>query len=197
MPTGYTSQITDEMPFNEFAMICARGMGALIMMRDEPFDAPIPERFEPSNYHSVKQVEAEAAIAKLTSLSVEEAENEAQRVYGQEEEQHRQTIEKKNTARSRYERMLAKVQSWTPPTPDHEEFKRFMIDQITGSIDFDCDNSYYIKNAPKRLSGEQWKEEAINKARKDFSYHGKQHREEIERTEERNKWLKALRESLS
>lgn len=48
MPTGYTAdvqsgKVTD---FAEYAMNCARAFGALVLMRDDPSDADIPERFE-------------------------------------------------------------------------------------------------------------------------------------------------------
>ena len=52
MPTEYTDAIADGISFNDFMMKCARGMGALIMMSDEPSDAPILEQFEPSDYCS-------------------------------------------------------------------------------------------------------------------------------------------------
>lgn len=47
--------------FPEFAMRCARNFGALIMMRDEPLDAPIPEKFEPSGYYKKEYEKAKAA----------------------------------------------------------------------------------------------------------------------------------------
>jgi hypothetical protein len=36
MPTGYTAAIKDGISFEKFVWDCARGMGALVMMRDEP-----------------------------------------------------------------------------------------------------------------------------------------------------------------
>jgi hypothetical protein len=55
MPTGYTAKLMEEgQSFPEFAMRCARNFGALIMMRDESLDVPIPEQFEPSDYYRKK-----------------------------------------------------------------------------------------------------------------------------------------------
>jgi len=62
MPTAYTSFVADNenFTFPEFAMLCAREFGALISMRDEPLDTPVPERFEPDDFYR-KQYEAAKA----------------------------------------------------------------------------------------------------------------------------------------
>jgi hypothetical protein len=50
MPTGYTAAVADGTitEFPDFAMQCARAFGTLVLMRDEPQDAAIPEKFEPA-----------------------------------------------------------------------------------------------------------------------------------------------------
>lgn len=58
MPTGYTHKIKDGMTFKEYALRCARNFGALMDMRDDPMDAPIPI-FTPSGYHEEKLIEGE------------------------------------------------------------------------------------------------------------------------------------------
>lgn len=52
MPTGYTSPLYEgkEISFEQFALRCARNFGALVMMREEPLDTPIPEKFNPCEY---------------------------------------------------------------------------------------------------------------------------------------------------
>lgn len=196
MPTGYTAKIADGTTFNDFVMACARGMGALIMMRDEPSNAPIPERFEPSDYHATKQVAAEMELGRLLRMAPEEAEQATRTEFMEESARHFETMQKNDDLRQKYEAMLAEVKAWQPPTPDHEGVKKFMAEQITGSIDFDCDNGYYRDNAPKRLNGPEWLEKKIAAARHDIDHHRKNHSEEVERTESRNRWLKSLRDSL-
>ena len=73
MPTGYTAAIADGVTFEQFALNCARAFGALIDMRDEPSDAPIPERFEPSNYHEKKIAEINDELVRLKEMSQDEA----------------------------------------------------------------------------------------------------------------------------
>lgn len=196
MPTGYTAKIADGITFNEFAMACARGMGALIMMRDEPSNAPIPERFEPSDYHATKHVAAEMELGRLRRMTPAETEEAARTEFMEESARHVERMQENDDLRLKYEAMLAEVKAWQPPTPDHEGMKKFMVEQITGSIDFDCDNGYYRDNAPKRFNGPEWLEKKIAGARHDIDYHRKNHAEEVERTESRNAWLKSLRDSL-
>jgi len=52
MASGYVHKMLDDkQDFRTFAMSCARAFGALITMRDEPADAPIPDEFKPDPYH--------------------------------------------------------------------------------------------------------------------------------------------------
>jgi len=196
MPTGYTSRIADGISFEEFVMSCARGMGALIMMRDEPMDAPIPERFEPSDYHEKKLAEAQAELDRLKKITIDEADKQASIEFMEELDRHDKAMQNKAELRQKYESMLAQVNAWHPPSQDHEGFKKFMIEQITGSIEFDCDESHYIENPPMRMSAVDWLNKKVANAFRDVDYHRKGRDEEIARTEGRNIWIKKLRDSL-
>lgn len=197
MPTGYTAAIADGIDFETFVMRCARGMGALVMMRDEPMDAPIPERFEPSDYHTRKIEESNVALAKLHAMSEDETEVAARESFDAETKTNSEEIARHCELRGKYEAMLKQVRSWNAPTPDHESFKKFMVDQITESISFDCDESYYEKHKPNQKTGAEWLANKIAEATRDVEYHTAEHAKEIERTEKRNSWLGALRNSIS
>lgn len=196
MPTGYTAAIADGIDFNTFVIRCARGMGALIMMRDAPMDAPIPERFEPSDYHSKKIEEAVTRLERLRSMDDIDAYLEAWVVYNAAIKSNSDSIRKSEDLREKYKEMLEKVQRWEPPTSDHEGLKNFMIKQITSSLGFDCDIRYYTDNPPTRLSGPEWKEQEIKKVLHVIEYHTEEHSKEVRQTEQRNKWLQELRISL-
>lgn len=195
MPTGYTEAVKDGISFEQFVWRCARGMGALITMRDAATDAPIPERFEPSDYHSKKLEEAKAALAELQALTPEQVEAKYQEEYAAACERHRQRQQESADLLQKYEAMLARVKEWRSPTPEHDGFKGFMLDQLRQSISFDCDTSY--DSPPLQIGAAVWLEETIEKAKRDIAYHAKEHRAEVERTEARNSWVKALRDSLS
>lgn len=196
MPTGYTAAIADDITFSDFAMRCARAMGALVMMRDEPYDAPIPERFAPTDYHTKKIAEANAKLVQLKGMSEVEATASAKAAFTEATDARNSAMQKNDDLRKKYTCMLQQVQAWEPPTQDHNGFKTFMIEQITGSIDFDCDNSYYMERKPILLSGEEWLERETEKAKKDLNYHIAENTNEIERTEGSNRWVKELRDSL-
>lgn len=91
--------------------------------------------------------------------------------------------------------MLASVESWVPPTAEHIGMKDFMAKQIRGSIEWDCDKSFYSEPAPK-LPGLLWAGKKAAKLGADIAYHEKEYTEEVKRAADRTAWVKALRESL-
>ena len=194
MPTGYTLDLYNgkDIAFEEFVLKCARAFGALIDMRDEPMDAPIPERFEPSDYHLKELEKAKRRLKEIRKWNEEKAEQEAERAYREALKERKEFIKKNKLIRKRYEDMLSKVREWKPPTPDHVDLKKFMIQQLEDSIEFDC----FIPEMPQRLSGEEYREQQIRKALSDIEYHEKEYAEEVNRVCEKNKWLLLLRESL-
>jgi len=194
MPTGYTLDLFDgkDVTFEEFVLKCARAFGALIDMRDEPMDAPIPERLEPSDHHLKELEKAKRRLKEIRKWNEEKAEQEAERAYREALKEREEFIKKNKLIRKRYEDMLSKVQKWKPPTIEHESLKQFMIQQLVESIEYDC----FIPEMPQRLSGEEYKEQQIKKALSDIDYHEREYAEEVNRVYERNKWLLSLRESL-
>ena len=194
MPTGYTLDLFDgkDVTFEEFVLKCARAFGALIDMRDEPMDAPIPERLEPSDHHLKELEKAKRRLKEIRKWNEEKAEQEAERAYREALKEREEFIKKNKLIRKRYEDMLSKVQKWKPPTIEHVNLKQFMIQQLVESIEYDC----FIPEMPQRLSGEEYKEQQIKKALSDIDYHEREYAEEVNRVYERNKWLLSLRESL-
>lgn len=199
MPSGYTAKMYEgeDQSFDDFVMSCARGMGALITMRDEPMDAPIPDAFEPSDYHAKAIEDAEWRLRNLDTVSDESARLQADQEYQQAHAAWMESRRKEAELRERYVAMLAKVQAWEPPTPDHVHFKEFMVEQLTGSIDFDCPSDWPTwRPEPQPKSIEEWKSEKRAKAERDLTYHSEEHAKEIARARERTEWVTALRLSL-
>jgi hypothetical protein len=196
MPTGYTAKLMEHgETFPEFAMRCARAFGACIDMRDDSMDAPIPEKFEPSNYNAERLAESESTLANLLSID-----DECKLQYGIGRRMKavaiQQEILNSHTAENaRLDKMIAEVESWTPPTKDHQGLWKFMLEQLAMSKH---DLSYVRENL--KSYGEktpmQYYKEAVKSAKSDIEYHKKEQRKEEKRTNGRNKWVRQLRESL-
>lgn len=195
MPTGYTAAVADGITFEQFVWKCARAMGALVMMRDAPSDAPIPERFEPSDYSAKKLAEAKTEWKRVSSMGVAEANASAVVAHAEAAINYAKRVQERDGLRAKYEAMLTNVKAWEAPTTEHVGFKAFMVDQLQQSIDFDCNGRY--DEPPVAISGFEWRTDALVEASRNIEYHTNAHAEEVTRTNDRNEWLRALRESFA
>lgn len=190
MPTGYTADVVDGKitTLRDFALRCARGMGATIMMRDEPWDAPIPETFEPhTGYNQERLDAANALLAELEALTPEECEARARADFSERVAAHEKYEAERQAENDRVSAMLDKVRHWTT---EAEGIREFMIEQLQISL------TSYFSPAPVALSGEEWLKATRLQALRDISYHEKGIADEIHRTAMRNQWLADLRRSL-
>jgi hypothetical protein len=198
MPTGYTAALYEgqTQTFPEFAMSCARAFGALITMRDDPIGTPIPEEIKPdTSYYEEKIRNAETEIVEAKAWSAATAERLAIEAYEAQVARYEQALAEAQARAERYQLMLAEVEAWEPPTEEHQGLKKFMVEQLTSSIDFDCDTSY--RSRPARQSGEEYREAVVAKARSEIAYSTRHIAEEIDRATDRTNWVRALRASLN
>lgn len=194
MPTGYTYPVVEGKvtEFPDFAMQCARAFGALISMRDDAMDAPIPDEIKPStNYYDQRIATAEAHLAELTTMTAAEAEAAAQAAHQNAMDGRERYLANQKTEADRLNAMLAKVRAWRPPTADHVEMKKFMIDQLTMSLPGD-----YAPAIPELLDGATWLERETKGAADDLARLKIDRSKEIQRASDRNQWLQNLRKSL-
>jgi len=198
MPSGYTADL-ENVSFSEFALRCARGFGALITMRDEALDVPIPDRIEASNYFRDTLREGFEALVNVESWDASHAEIERMAAYAQAIERHEKLLSKSDTMRKCYEAMIQRVENWTPPTPDHTGLKDFMLKQLLESIKYDCfdEKNLSMPKVPKAHTGQDYKHERLCIILDDIGYRAKEYREELERSRERTDWLRSLRLSLA
>lgn len=194
MPTGYTAdvvsgKITD---LRSFALLCARGMGALIMMRDAPWDAPIPERFEPSTHYRDELAKVQAELAELRALSPADWQAKADAEYAADCESRDAYFAEKAEGRERYDAMLKQVRAWKNPP---EGIKSFMIEQLERGRDFDCGDGDYWKLV-ERKTGEEWKVKREQELMRCAARYAEEWQKEQDRTEGRNAWIAQLRRSL-
>lgn len=195
MPTGYTYKIKDGISFKEYAMICARAFGATIAMRDDSMDDSIPEKFEASTYNKDNIFRYEKELKELMNMSIDVANQEAEKEYQKALKSKERLLEENNDLKEKYERMLSCAMKWQYPSPEHKQFKDFMVSQIEDSIEADCGDSYLIRDV-KKLTGEEWLKLEIERVKRSIEYHSKEWLKEVERTDGRNLWIKQLRNSL-
>jgi hypothetical protein len=194
MPTGYTAPIADGINFNQFVLGCARAFGACIDMRDEPQNVPIPEEFKPSDYHQNAELDARTKQGLLLSLTADQVNDRAEAAYKADCQSRLDRSLKNKILLDAYKDMLDKVERWSPPSSDHDNLKKFMIEQINESIKWDCaDRDYKVVT---RISNEAWLAEQLSQVEEDIKYHVEKYAEEIERVKARNKWVAQLRASL-
>lgn len=196
MPTGYTAgvangKITD---FTEYALQCARNFGACIMLRDEPMSSEIPE-FQPSDYNAKALAEAEKTLSQFLAMSESQRRELHATEHAKNIETAKRGIADKAEQRQRYEAMLAKAKAFKSPSPEHDNYAKFLVEQLESSIDFDCGTDYY-EELKKPVAFKSWQSKKIENLHKSVAYHQKAHREEIERVEGRNKWVRQLKEAL-
>lgn len=193
MPTGYTHKIKDGQSFEDFVWGCARAFGALVTMRDEPLDAPIPDKFTVDSYEVEHLAAAKAKLAKLESYKIGDWEGENEADYQKRLAAYQELSDKRNAEDVAYRAMLARVSAWQPPTSEHVGLKDFMDQQIRDSIRFDCG---YSPDIPEPMTVEEYRDKTLEYARKEVKRAEEYLNEEIDRVNTRNEWLQKLRESL-
>lgn len=196
MPTGYTSELMKKgMEFKLFVLQCARDFGALISMRDDPMDAPIPEKFEPSTYSREARAKA---IDKHTQLR---AMTDTERIsFGESEKaksikQAVESIEEAEMENQRLIKMRSSVSVWVPPTDEHKELKTFMLNQIDISMNDTSYSKERLSEAEKR-SPMDYFVKSLSGAARDIKYYTEEMEKEIERAEKRTEWVRQLRKSI-
>jgi hypothetical protein len=193
MPTGYTYSIKEGISFRDFTLSCSKAFGALISMRDEPNDAPIPTEIKPSDYALKSLNVANAQLKKLNEMSISVAEILCEKEYQDELKRIEKSEKEDSELYKKYEEMLDKVNKWTPPTSEHQGLKDFMIQQIESSIKHDC---RYKREKPTKIKASEWLANRKKQAMKDIEYYKKSYKEEVERCAEKTKWIQDLVKSL-
>jgi len=200
MPTGYTTHIEngDITIGKDFLMLCARAFEPCIEMKDKSLDTPIPKKFDECNYYFDKLKTAKLELQKYESMTYEEAKTESESEYIKRQNDASEEISKNKLIRERYMKILHEIEKWVPPTKDHNELKKFAIQQIKMSLPNDEDDEYWnSKLAIPMSSVKKWLKDNIDICLKDIEYYSKQMRKEKEKIQSRNNWIKDLRESLN
>ncbi len=191
MPTGYTEIIERDGPeptFRDFAIRCARGMGACVMQRDESLDVA-PRHRELSDYHIKELAKASARWRELDGMTLAQAAVIASAEHEAMTREWRDGEEVRIALMARYARMRTAVVAWKAPTPVHEGLRRFMLEQI---------DLCFIRpmEEPTPVDAAAWLLEQKRQAARDIAYHTEEQVKEVTRCTEANAWIDAMMASL-
>jgi hypothetical protein len=194
MPTTYTARIHEgeNVTFAEFVMTCARAMGPLITMKEEPADAPVPDEFPPSPRYAQNAERHRRQLAAIEAWTPEQAGADAAAAHAGALREAERDNAVACVRRERFTAMLASVRAWVPPSLDHEPLKRFMAEQLTTAIDRECSE----RSLPEPVSGQEWRTTRAEQERRMAEYYEREAAREAEQARWRTGWIKALRASL-
>jgi len=203
MPTGYTAGLVDGTikTFPEFATICMRAFGATMHMRDDGLNEEYRPS-EPSTYYTEALARNKKELKRLETLSDATLEKEIIKNAKKSLKNASEMIDKKRLLKDRLDAMLDEVNAYVPPTKDHEEFKKFMIDQISSSINWDTSVDFYEReyntaNATlKKPNVKAYRRRHIKYVKDDIKRNIADQKKENKRCADANKWVSVLLNSL-
>ena len=197
MPTGYTAKLVESgQTFEEFALTCARAFGALIDMREEPLDKPIPETIKPiTSYHTKALAEAEKELVRLMNLTVTQQLAVGKKKRNGVIKSAKQSLKKTLEENSRIDTMVKSVRKWSPPTKDHEELKKFMIQQLEISRHNEISGERWLRDAEEKSEIDYFGD-YVDSANRSIEYHKEHIAKEKVHATDRTEWIQQLRKSL-
>lgn len=89
--------------------------------------------------------------------------------------------------------MIEEVSDWEPPTPEHVNLKKFMLQQLEESIKFDC---HELTVPPRQKEPEEFRAEQLATHKHSLEFYKSELARAEKRFKEGNEWIRALDESL-
>ena len=202
MPTGYTSYIKDGKITSgkEFLKLCTRAFGIAVDLKDESLDVPTPNHFEPHPYYEKAYKDSLVSREKAYSMTLEEVKEDIISKYNDNKGMAEKILEKYKDEDKKYLKVREEVEKWIPPTPEHENLKKFCLEQIDMSLNTAL-YEWYEKDINKELDTSDdtikkyidiLRDNADEKLKRAY----KKYQEELKRVEEKNLWMKQFLDSL-
>jgi len=110
----------------------------------------------------------------------------------------KETIDKMKKLQTAYNKKIEEAQNWNPPTPEHEGLKKFMIQQLTESMLFDCSYDHYESELKKlnKMTYDDYFEQQKQYHKWKIKYHIEYLEKDLNNIRKRNKWIQDLYNSL-
>ena len=202
MPTGYTAYIKDGKITSgkEFLKLCTRAFGIAVHLKDESLDVPTPNHFEPHPYYEKAYKDSLVSREKAYSMTLEEVKEDIISKYNDNKGRAEKILEKYKDEDKKYLKVREEVEKWIPPTSEHENLKKFCLEQIDMSLNTSL-YEWYEKDINKELDTSDdtikkyidiLRDNADEKLKRAY----KNWQEELRRVEEKNLWMKQFLDSL-
>ena len=202
MPTGYTAYIKDGKITSgkEFLKLCTRAFGIAVDLKDESLDVPTPNHFEPHPYYEKAYKDSLASREKAYSITFEEVKEDIISKYHDNKGRAAKILEEYKDEDKKYLKIREEVEKWIPPTPEHENLKKFCLEQIDMSLNTslyewceeDINKELDTSDDTVRKYIDNLKDYADEKLKRAY----KNWQEELRRVEEKNLWMKQFLDSL-
>jgi len=146
-------------------------------------------------YHSDALLAANRSWDQALAMSDKEATAAAivehEKEVAARESYHADSIE----LRGRVARMMGEVAAWEAPSEGHEWLRELMRQQLDQELKY-AGGSRYGADTDEPLTGEQYREQMIDSARDDISYHTDEQLKQTLRNLDRAQWVRELLPSL-
>jgi len=101
----------------------------------------------------------------------------------------------KQLKKDRLEKMLQSAKEWQPPSAEHEGLKKFMIEQLEETIEYDC-KMRPVPEIDYDLDWVKLKYYKIESLERDVEYYKNKYQERVTHVDKANKWITELYISL-
>lgn len=202
MPTGYTFYIKDEKITSgkEFLKLCTRAFGIAVDLKDKSLDVPTPNHFEPDHYYEKEYKDSLASREKAYSMTLEEAKEDMISKFKNNKASAERCLKDYKNEDKKYLKVREEVEKWTPPTSEHENLKKFCLEQIDMSLNTslykwceeDINKELDTSDGAIRKYIDDLKDQEDEKVNRAY----KKYQAELKRIEEKNLWMKQFLDSL-
>ena len=202
MPTGYTAYIQDGeiTTGKEFLKLCARAFGVAVDLKEESLDVPTPSHFEPDPYYEKRYKESLDFKEKVHHMTFEETKNYMISKFNNNKSDAERCLKSYKQEDEKYLKVREEVKKWIPPTPEHEELKKFCLEQIDMSLNTGlykwCEDDINKELDTSDEAVENYITDLKDFADKQVKRAYDNWQKELKRIAERNQWMKQFLDSL-
>lgn len=196
MPSAVTAALYDGTP--ETLASFAR-KAAHLFFHDLTLSEPLPQDAEGGSYYARHIANIEEEIRDVEAWTVAVAARKIKSIRREALASIEQCRSGNNAVLARCAEMRQRVEAWTPPTPDHEDLKQVMLEQLTAleeshGHDYDEDEREMRKFAP---DPSEYKQTHLAELRNSLRNARQNYEESRQRAEKSNSWVRILETDLA